>query len=467
MTTAETVDSLVAAIPGDVPVGEDPRNSEEFEAIGNELAKIGGVALEPVNWTAVLRNSDHLLREVGKDLRCAVYWCIGTMCTGGLENLGLGVSLLSRLIETYGSDVHPKRPRARASILSWFAERVDLELEAGSLAFTRDERVALFDRLESFRRALLDIEVDVSALQRVQSAVDSHASIALSSDEQEAQVRSRFSPEFAELAVQMLDHPSVAANTPLGLRVRRWVLWESVPEAADRIYDFTLPAEQAETLRKHFSDRQWADLLDSAEAVFSGTPLWLDLTFFTAHAARQLHGEATSQGVIATLRDLIARAPELVDGKDAAGSPLASEDVREWIEREVVGVQAARVEAMEALPPEVQEHMDENRLKEAFSAASQWIAHPEGRVSFARSVTLAHAFGAKGSAVNAHVVFRGLHSHLRQMSVKEWDPPIFTACITGYLSTKRDAYGLGPEDEPLMDELSALDPAALMSILPP
>ncbi len=52
------------------------------------------------------------------------------------------------------------------------------------------------------------------------------------------------------------------------------------------------------------------------------------------------------------------------------------------------------------------------------------------------SAPLAEAFGAANAANNAHIVFRGLHNHLRQMTVKEWDPPIFAACIRGFLASK-------------------------------
>lgn len=467
MEAAEQVDLLATPFEGEEPAGQDPRSTEEFEAIGNELAKIGGVDLVPVDWGAVVRDSAHLLTEHGKDLRLAVYWTIGSMSVDGPAMLSVGVSLFSRLLENFGKDVHPRRKRARGSILSWFAERTEIELKGGGFTLTKDERHELLGGLEACIAAIDTLEVDSAPIRRIQSAIGEHASVKLSADEAQAKVRARFDPEFADIAVQVIEHESIAQHTPRGLRLHRWALWDTVPSFADRTLDVTIDREPEAVLREHLANSSWKELLEVSEAAFSSTPFWIDLTFFSARAAQQLYDRDAALGLIGTLRDLLARAPELQHALDSEGTPVASEDTLQWIDDEVSDSREAKAADVEELPSEVRELMDDGRLKEALAAASIWIAHPDGRVRFARSVTLANAFGAKGSANNAHVVFRGLHNHLRQMTVKDWDPPLFTACITGYLSTKRDAFGLGPEDDMLLDELSALDPAALMSILPP
>ena len=52
------------------------------------------------------------------------------------------------------------------------------------------------------------------------------------------------------------------------------------------------------------------------------------------------------------------------------------------------------------------------------------------------------------------------------MTVKEWEPRLFAACLEGYLSSKKVGPGLGMEDEPLLEELSVLDPTAVLGVLP-
>jgi hypothetical protein len=98
--------------------------------------------------------------------------------------------------------------------------------------------------------------------------------------------------------------------------------------------------------------------------------------------------------------------------------------------------------------------------------ASSWVTVSNGRVRFARSVALANAFMRIGAAEQAFLVFRGLHSQLRQMTVKEWEPRLFAACIEGYLISKKMGTGLGMEDEPLLEELSVLDPTSVLAVLP-
>lgn len=467
MLAPEAVDALLVPFPGEDPVGQDPRNTEEFETIGNELAKIGGVDLVPVDWGVVAKVAEQLLRECGKDLRLAVYWVIAQLALEGSESLPVALRLVNRLLTDFGVAMHPKRPRARKSILAWFAERLEIQLEENAPTLTGEEKGALVSDFDAIANLAAGLEVDPTSVRRAQSIVMERVAIKLSEEEQRAEVLGQFDPEFAELAVAVLSHDAVANRTPRGLRLHRWALWDSVPPLEEGVLDVTIDQEAAQEMEALFGREAWQELLERADAAFSGSPFWLDLTFYVARAAAHVFDRAAVDGVIGVLRDLLARAPDLVVATDAAGQPLASEATRAWIQESVFEAQESQGSSDEVLPKEVRVLFEEGRLREALLEASSWIAHPDGRVRFSRSVTLADAFGAANSANNAHVVFRGLHNHLRQMQVKEWDPAIFAACIAGYLSTKRDSYGLGPEDEHLMDELSALDPAALLAILPP
>lgn len=466
MADVDTVEALLRPFDGEQRAGEDPRRTEEFEPIAAELAKIEGVDQETPDWSLVVETSARFLREVGKDLRCAIYWGIGRVCIEGGEAIQSGVLLIRRLLEEFGAECHPRRARARASALAWLAERAEVELAATQFTMTQAELRALTGDIETCTRLVVEADGDPASFNRLRSAIETNVALKLSEEEAVAEVRGRFAPEFADLALTMLEHPGVTANTALGMRLRRFVCWNTIPSASDRVYTCEIAAGHAESLRELLSGKQWEELLAESEALFVTSPWWLDLTYFTVVAAQRTMEPDAAWGVAGALRGLLTRDPALPDGADEAGVPLASEDVREWIRTEVVGTAVATSGGAEELPPEIKDLMADDRLREALNEASPWLAHPDGRIRFARSVALAKAFAARGSASNAHIVFRGLHNHLRQMTVKEWDPPIFTACIEGYLATKRDAFGLGPEDEPLMDELSALDPAALMSILP-
>jgi type VI secretion system ImpA/VasJ family protein len=238
---------------------------------------------------------------------------------------------------------------------------------------------------------------------------------------------------------------------------------------ADNRRDITTARDQTAELEGLYGARKWTELLARCEKLFLTSPFWLDLTFWSAKAAGQLFGDEAKLAIIGELRALLTRDPTLISAADRDGAPLLCDEARDWVERDVTQNDSSRngeESASVLLPPEIRQLLDSGQIREAMLVASSWITVSNGRVRFARSVALANAFMKLGAAEQSFLVFRGLHSQLRQMTVKEWEPRLFAACLEGYLSSKKMGTGLGMEDEPLLEELSVLDPTAVLGVLP-
>jgi hypothetical protein len=460
-----------APIGGPDRAGEDPRLTEEFESIGVELGKIGGVEQEPVDWQRVADLSEHLLTQVTKDLRCGVYWTVAQFFLRGLKEFSSAVQTLADLLTVYGAEIFPRRPKGRFAASVWFAERLEEALEKNQVELTGDELQAIRAPIEQCISIFRDLELDAGAFEAAAASLSKISTIA-SQEEREEEIRRAFPDGFAEVGLAMLGACGPAgddAHTPLKLRMRRWALWMALPTALDaEKLDCVVAHEEAEELERLFEANKWPELLQRSEEVFMSSPFWLDLSFWSARAASFASGPPAEAAIIGELRALVSRSPEVVDRTDRNGHELASARVREWLSLSVLaadGGDSIEEPASVTLPVELNQLMGQGRMREAMAAASEWITPTYGRVRFARSVALANAFNEFGAVQESFMVFRGLHSQLRQLTVREWEPRLFAACIEGYLASKKRAMGLGPEDEPLLEELSTLDPTAVMGVL--
>jgi predicted component of type VI protein secretion system len=472
-STSPVHPDIIRPIEGPDRAGEDPRLLEAFEAIEAEIAKIGGVELLEVDWKKVEALSAQLLILRSKDLRCAVWWAIARVNNDDLVGLQQGVGTIAALLTQYANELYPRRPKARMGATLWFAQQLDdtIKKKKKTLQVTKIELGELHEALDTAASIFRELELEE---QEFYAAKESIAQIKLvaSQAEREEEVRRAFPPGYEDLGLAMLQQcgEPTGGETALTLRVRRWTLWMAQPAVvSDNRRDVTTARDHTDELVALYGARKWAELLARCEKLFMTSPFWLDLTYWSARAAGQLLGDEAKLSVVGELRALLTRDPTLVSAADRDGAPLLCDEARDWIERDVSQSGSSRngeESASVQLPPEIRQLLDSGQTREAMVVASSWITVSNGRVRFARSVALANAFMRLGAAEQSFLVFRGLHSQLRQMSVKEWEPRLFAACIEGYLSAKKLGQGLGMEDEPLLEELSVLDPTAVLGVLP-
>lgn len=461
---------ILRAIPGDDPAGSDPRLSETYEEIEGEVGKIGGVEQLEVDWARVERLAAALLSETSKDLRCACQWLVARAHVSGVDGLRQGVATLAALVEQFAGGLFPRRAKGRMAATDWLSEQLELAMRANALQLTRVQQDELSGGVARVQKVFETLELDAMHLE---SLAETFAQVKLvaSEEEREEEVLRAFPEGYGELGLAILNRsavPSGGDETGLSLRLRRWALWMAAPSGQGSQRDVTIAREDQEELDALCNGHRWSELLQRSEHLFTSTPFWLDLSYWSARAARQVIGEDAWLAIVGELRALLARDPNLVDAVDRDGRELASSEVRAWIDQEVTerGSGGGSSDASLTLPQDIQQLLEKGQLREAMLAAQGWIELAQGRVRFARCVTLANAFKELGATEQSFLVFRGLHGHLRSLTVKEWEPRLFAACIEGYLTSKKAASGLGPEDEPLLEELSVLDPTAVLGVLP-
>jgi len=125
------LDELLSPISETRPSGEDLSFSLEYDAI-QEARRADDPSLEQgawvteiksADWTAVARQSSHLLQRRSKDLRLAVWWAEAQTHSHDLSGLASGYRLVAGLCERFWADIHPQ------------VEDGDLEQRIGSLSW--------------------------------------------------------------------------------------------------------------------------------------------------------------------------------------------------------------------------------------------------------------------------------------------------------------------------------------------
>lgn len=117
------------------PCGENAKYDPEFEALEAELAKTESLTSESADWPTVVNLSTSILQNKSKDLLVASYLCRGLVDNYGYAGLAVGLSVINDLVQQRWEGMFPpiKRARARASALTWLAEKnavVLAEMEA-------------------------------------------------------------------------------------------------------------------------------------------------------------------------------------------------------------------------------------------------------------------------------------------------------------------------------------------------
>ncbi|MDH5387819.1 MAG: type VI secretion system protein TssA [Gammaproteobacteria bacterium] len=107
------------------PCGENVRYEAVFEELEAELAKQESLNSETVDWKRVAELSSNILKDSSKDLLVGAYLTQALLINEGYSGLSVGLKILNDMVENHWDCLFPpaKRMRARATAISWLAER--------------------------------------------------------------------------------------------------------------------------------------------------------------------------------------------------------------------------------------------------------------------------------------------------------------------------------------------------------
>lgn len=457
------------AIPGPNPSGTNIRLDPDFEKLQAEVGKGDNPSAGPPDWRQVVKMGVSLTQTKSKDLLVASYLCMGLLKTEGLSGLADGLAIFRDILRVYWDTCFPEvsRMRGRVAALRWLSERVGAELESDQVVATRDSAAACAQRIEELSELLRDkfppdAGADISELRRTIGAIhqryeDEAAAQAAAARAAEAPappetVPRASTPEEAEKAYPELRDRLLTCLDLIGsgnpanpwiYRLRRGLAWLDlvVPPATDGRTPIPGPEEAAVAEpAKALEGKEFARLLQIAEAGVPRAPFWLDLNRYVATALEGLGHAEAARAVLEETAALVRHLPALLELKFENGVSFADENTRAWLQS-IPQRQETESDGGKKPDPAREILRKAKRLagqgKTAQAAAllqKEADGQPDGRERFQWTLQLGKLLLEAGETRAAVPILESLERTMDRHALEEWDPSLCIEVVKLLLS---------------------------------
>ncbi len=195
----------IVPIPGDHPAGSDARYEPVFEQLQAEIDKLSSpTASGQVDWARVEDYGIEILNSKSKDLTVACYLAAALVVNRRIEGLDAGLNLIKDLLETFWDQLYPpkKRMRGRNGAITWWLERMEVELQRLSPAPLAAEMVErLKTNLKRIDAVLSEKMPDAPMMRSLERSINAFP----------VQEQQKAPPDASEAPVEAGDFPGTPA----------------------------------------------------------------------------------------------------------------------------------------------------------------------------------------------------------------------------------------------------------------
>jgi type VI secretion system protein VasJ len=500
------------------PCGQSARYESEFEQLEAELAKQESLTPSAVDWGRVVELSSTILQSKSKDMLVAAYLCRGLMETQRYAGLATGLKVLRDMTLTHWDGLFPelKRMRARATAISWLAEKTGKQVRdtrpkgaekaavEQSLAFLKELDSCLVDKMGQDAPALTDLnrplkdhlqslDTPAPAAKPAASAAAPRpaaapaAEIAEVTNDADAKKVLRQMQELARkvskywLAKDVADMRAYRLN-----RLTGWMTVEAAPTHANGLTQ--IPAPAPERLKQFETQRQAGQieaLLPELEATLAKAPYWLDGQRLAADALGALgeRGVAARKTVLRELAHFLATVPGLTELKFVGDKPFADEATQEFIEEHATAGEAPAGGAKRAKKGKDAAPWDEafNNARAAATSGNLdaaikqlddgYAATANVHDQFMWRLALAQLLVQTGHTNVAAPILEALAARAEEFRLREWEPEtavrVYKLLLSAYdksAGKSKNAPDTAARTAQAFSALSSLDPILALNV---
>lgn len=454
------ISHLLETLPEEKLSGALKDDSPEWEYIDGEIVKLGSLAHGQLDIAEIQRRGLVLLASECKDFRLLAH-LLRTLQHAG--NLPLALRLLALYVEHYWAVTAPRmshKKRFAAQVIKRFdagipgfvgkATTAQRDAVLGELATLAQSwrmqdvpelALATDDLLVLFQRAFHDAGPALSSSQGMSDNVPQD--VAIPARDLPQTITTVPAVPAPQVTVDSHDDTAwrdtllkVAAilcerkpDSPLGYRLRRHALWQTITSTPPAESDGRTPlaAVSADMAAEYQSRLTCVDLAlwQQVEQSLLLAPYWLDGHYLSAQIAQRLGYRQAEEAIREEAGFFLARLPALADLLFNDRTPFISEQTKRWLTSSTSHSQAVPV-------LQSTEEMQAARAcftEQGLEAALQYLETlPEGdpRDQFHRLYQGAQLMEEAGMVKLAQQQYRMLSEEGLRMVVADWEPSLFT-----------------------------------------
>ncbi|MFV2059347.1 MAG: type VI secretion system protein TssA, partial [Gammaproteobacteria bacterium] len=492
VSAKETVDAVVEQNTTDVPdwvgstfdpfstnpEGEDPRYSDGFVAIKQEIDK-----LADTDYQLVIDEAISILTNEAKDLRVAGYLILGLVYLEGAKGLIIGLQVYVQLLENYFESSFPQKINAKVTAISWLNNNKLLFYlendESNFESYQLDEISELIIKLNSLVKDGFSEQSDITIpeITIVKPWLEKNKKILKDKKQKEQDVKKAKTASTSGVGTTGGGSASVgsiqsdsdvlkAINTltkylmsneqyTKAIGISRSVNWSVAALPINDNGKTKLPAPRKtglNTIKQLIAKGDHKSALNQSEAMMfePGGNFLLDLQFLSFTAAKNMQREDVSKYIALQTSLLLQRLPGIESLKFNDDTPFVQPDAKIWLDEVSAmggGGTSLQLELDEALDKTIEEARaiaESKNLQEGLAVFANYNAYSQ-KQRFKMKLQMAVMCMEANRPELALPVLDDLCDNAEQYSLAMWDSTLHILllkhtqnAIRGMIATAND-----------------------------
>ncbi|MFJ4453968.1 type VI secretion system protein TssA [Pseudomonas sp. NPDC089392] len=459
---------LLMPIDPAVPAGLFDVEDETYQAIDQEMVKLGGLQEASIDWTYIEEASCQYLGQHCKHLRIAAHLNVAWLRSGCWERWASSLALLAGLIECYWETAHPKpgpkgflgKRKLVGLVLKRLIEalpRLDRFTYAPAYAAAAQEALRRLNQQQAFA------QLDIAALSELGRLLPKHTDLAIGVGEAAEPVASIQPAPLADVIAMPVPRVSIGNERetrravlsmaelinqqdpydPTGYQLRRFGLWahvQAAPAAKQRHCTglIAVPPDVVAGYENAASGTSLdVALLHRIEKSLTAAPYWIRGSFLAATVASQLAMAEVSEAIRSTTARFVQRLPSLQQLCFSDGTAFVDDQCLAWLKgRQQMAEQGAVFQEFRSLREELIAQLEGVGVEQVLLKLQgmQGALHSPRERSHTTLIA-ADLLAARGVSWLAQDLCAAIAQTMQQTTADAWEPEVFQRLQQHAIST--------------------------------
>ncbi|WP_421558417.1 type VI secretion system protein TssA [Pseudomonas canadensis] len=452
---ADTVKLLLTPIDPEQPAGHFDVEDETYQAIDQEMVKLGGLRESDIDWPYIDEASRQYLATQCKHWRVVAHLQVVWLRTRQWARWADALSLLAGMVELYWDSAYPKpgptgylNKRKQVQRLLGELGQVLPTLERSS--FEPAYQAAAELALANLQRCAESAKLDPAPLDALQRQLDKYSEPVVATEP----ARAATSGSVLESAFFSSPKPQAPSNEreqrravlnmaeqinqqdpydPTGYQLRRFGLWSHLrtapPITRDRRTELTaVPKDIVDGYQDALNHNAIEpNLLLRLEKSVCASPYWLRGSYLAAQVASRLATEEVAGAIRQTCERFVCRLPALLELCFSDGTPFVDAQTQAWITgADQAQTTGSPVQEYAGLRDELTTQLNTEGVEVVLLRLQDLHAtHDAPRQRSYATVIAADLLASRGLSWLADDLYTSVARLMRETTAQGWEPELY------------------------------------------